>query len=196
MPERYRAVVHLMARVGLRPGEAFALTVGQFDPLRRELVVDRAVNNFVVSRTKTGEERTIPLPAVIANELVAHIARFSDPRDPDAVIFPAEQGGMINANNFRKRVFRPAADRAGVNHGVRVYDLRHTACSFALRNGIDPVTVANMSGHSVAVLLSTYAHYVEEAGRRAAEHLDGVIRAAESDGSPTGDVVSLRPERV
>jgi len=28
VPERYRTLVRLMARIGLRPGEAFTLTVG------------------------------------------------------------------------------------------------------------------------------------------------------------------------
>jgi len=85
----------------------------------------------------------------------------------------------------------PAAGRAGVDQGVRVYDLRHTACSFALRHGVDPVAVANMSGHSVAVLRNTYAHYVEEAGRRAAEHLDAVIRESQD----TAGEVELRAQK-
>jgi diacylglycerol kinase family enzyme len=42
------------------------------------------------------------------------------------------------------------------------------------------VTVATNTGHSVQVLMSTYAHEVEEALRRAAEHMDEIIAAAGS----------------
>lgn len=55
--------------------------------------------------------------------------------------------------------------------GIRVYDLRHTAASNMIVAGVDLVTVAEMTGHSVQVLVSTHAHYVEEAGRRAADTL-------------------------
>jgi integrase len=41
-PERYRALVHIMSRVGLRSGEAYALRVGKFDPLKRTLLIDTA----------------------------------------------------------------------------------------------------------------------------------------------------------
>src|SRR4051794_7644971 len=43
IPEQFRAMVQVMAYVGLRPGEAYALTVGQFDPFSRTLTVDRSL---------------------------------------------------------------------------------------------------------------------------------------------------------
>jgi len=36
--------------------------------------------------------------------------------------------------------------------------LRHNYASTLLADGVDPVAVADALGHSVAVLLSTYAH--------------------------------------
>jgi integrase len=64
-----------------------------------------------------------------------------------------------------------------VNHGVTPKDLRHTAASNLIASGADIVTVAFHTGHSVQVLMSTYAHEVEEALRRAAERTDEIIRA-------------------
>jgi hypothetical protein len=42
------------------------------------------------------------------------------------------------------------------------------------------VTVAMNTGHSVQVLMSTYAHEVEEALRRAAERMDDIITGTRS----------------
>lgn len=69
IPARFRTLVHLMARVGLRPGEAFALRIGKFDPLKHELVIDTAASGD----TKTGESRVITLPGIVVGELVAYI---------------------------------------------------------------------------------------------------------------------------
>jgi integrase len=96
IPERYRVLVHVMARVGLRPGEAYALRVGKFDPMKRTLLIDTAASGD----TKTGESRTVNLPAAVAEELVAHIEDWT----PDALIFPGPRGAMIQAGNFRNRV--------------------------------------------------------------------------------------------
>jgi integrase len=89
VPDRYAALVHLMARVGLRPGEALALEVGKFDPMRRRLTIDTSVSEF----TKTGEAREVTLPAVITEEIAGHLAKFSDPTNSAALIFrPARRG--------------------------------------------------------------------------------------------------------
>jgi integrase len=74
-------------------------------------------------------------------------------------------------HSWRRRVFKPASVRAGVNHGLRPYDLRHAALSTALSLGIDPATVANMAGHDVRTLLGTYTHSMEAAKLRAADIL-------------------------
>jgi hypothetical protein len=75
-PERYRALIELMAWAGLRPGEAYALRVGKFDPTRKTLTIDTAV----FGETKTGESRTLDgtmLPDGLIASLIAHVERFS-----------------------------------------------------------------------------------------------------------------------
>jgi len=93
------------------------------------------------------------------------------------LIFTAENGNMSDADNFRSMVFGPAAKRAGLNDGVTPMDLRHTAASNLIASGANIVTVAFNTGHSVQVLMSTYAHEIEEDLRRAAERMDEIIRA-------------------
>ena len=55
-------------------------------------------------------------------------------------------------------------------------DLRHTAISLALSEGVTPTDVAKMAGHSsVAVTLQRYAHALPEAPRRAAEAIERLV---------------------
>jgi integrase len=170
VPNRYRMLIRLMWRAGLRPGEALALTVGQVDPATNELTVDRAVSSRVLGETKTGQVRHPILAPSVAAALSAHIRQFSDWSDPDRLVFTTEDGDMIDLDNWRRRTWRPACEAAGVD--ADVYDLRHTFCSNAVHAGVDLVSVAEAAGHSVAVLASTYLHYDSEAGRRAAQKLE------------------------
>jgi integrase len=190
VPDRDKTLVHVMARVGLRPGEAFALTVGQFDPLKRTLEIDRAVSDGLVGPTKTGEHRSIVLPAAIADELVAHVARYSNDSDPQALVFPAERGSMMNAHNWRERVFRPASERAGVNHGLSPNDLRHTAVAWAISLGADVYTVQRMVGHAKpSITLDVYGYLWDSSQQQLADRMDEAIRSEKAP--EDGKVVAL-----
>jgi integrase len=98
----------MMARVGLRASEAYALRAGKFDPLKRTLLIDTAAGGD----TKTGEARTVVLPSVMAEELSAHIEAWSD-WTRDSLIFQGERGAMIDGGNFRRRVLSPPRSGRG-----------------------------------------------------------------------------------
>lgn len=162
-----------MARVGLRPGEAYALRVGKFDPLKRTLLIDTAA----AGDTRTGEARKVVLPSVEAEELTAHIERWSD-WQPGSLIFPGERGAMLNGGNFRRRMFSPAVQRTGVNHGLRVNDLRHSAVSFAVAHGANVYAVQRMVGHSKpSITLDVYGELWDDSQEQLATKLDQAIRA-------------------
>ena len=171
LPAQHRPLVHLMARVGLRPGEAYALRVGKLDPLKRTLLIDTAASGD----TKTGQARTVVLPTVIVEELVAHIGSTWD---PEALIFPGERGQMLDAGNCRSRVFKPAAVRAGLGTDLRVNDLRHSAVSFAVGHGANVYAVQRMLGHAkLSITLDVYGELSEHEQVELAERLDAAIRA-------------------
>ncbi|HXF37961.1 MAG TPA: site-specific integrase, partial [Actinomycetota bacterium] len=176
LPERYRALVELMARIGLRPGEAYALKVGKFDPLRRTLSIDESVSGF----TKTGEPRTIRLPGVVAEALSLHLAAFSDPSDPGAPMFPSPEGRMLTPGGFR-RTFQRAARRAGLGP-LTPNDLRHSAASFAIAHGANVYDVQRMLGHSrPSITLDVYGELFEEQHTRFIERLDEAIRRSRAE---------------
>jgi integrase len=184
--ERYRALVELMARVGLRPGEAFALRVGKlkaeegtfdsvtgtFGPARWILTVDTSTTGF----TKTGEGRSIVLPAVVAEMIFEHVERFTDPDDPDALVFPDANGDMIDDARFRY-VFSAWVKSAGLDGHLTPNDLRHSAASFAIAHGATVYAVQRMLGHARAsITLDTYAELWDESQEELATVLDVAIR--------------------
>jgi integrase len=179
MPDRYKALIEVMAYQGLRPGEAVSLRVGDFDPLRRELAVERAISGF----TKTGIARTLTLPPSVAELLVAHIASFSDPASRDAPMFTTESGGAI-ASKFSydawvRRHFAPAVERAGITTKISPNDLRHYAVKFAIGHGADVFAVQKMLGHAKpSITLEVYGSEWESHAERLAEQMDEPIRRA------------------
>jgi integrase len=177
--ERFRVLVEVLGRVGLRPSEAYGMTVGQVDPLQRTITIDRTLRG---PGTKTGQGRVAPIAADLMDKVVEHMATFSDPKDPTAYVFPTNDVGQpINDNNWRRREFRDAVTRAGLEPPtLAVYDLRHTACTIAVDQGIPAGVVAAMSGHGVEMLLGTYYHPRAhgEAAREAVERLAAAWNAA------------------
>lgn len=187
IPDRYKAMIRLMAHIGLRPGEAYALTAQQFDPLKRLLRVDRSITG----PTKTGEPRTIPLPAVVAGILSDHIERFSS-WDDEAFIFPSQTGGIVNPNNWRRRVFGVAVARAGLADSLSPGQLRHTAAAFAIHSGATVYEVQRMLGHTKpSITLDIYGDLWDVSGEQLAERLDTAIRETWKEAPKDAEVVRL-----
>ena len=177
LPERYRALVELMARIGLRPGEAYALRVGKFDPKTRTLDIDTSVSGF----TKTGEPRTLLLPSVIAKMLADHIEAYSDPGDPDALVFPTDAGTMIAPDNFRRRTFATAAKKAKIE-GISPNTCRHTAASFAISTGANVYDVQRMLGHArPSITMDVYGSLWKDQHERFIRRYDRAIQKAAGD---------------
>ncbi|HXF71978.1 MAG TPA: tyrosine-type recombinase/integrase [Actinomycetota bacterium] len=186
VPDRYRALVLLLGYGGLRVGEAAALTVRRLDlPRRRVQVVEAASEvegRWVLGDTKTGRGRTVALPASVAEALARHVERYTDGR-PTSLVFTMEGGGPLRQNAFRKRVFQPAARRAGIVPPPRVHDLRHSAVALAIQAGAHPKLVQELAGHSsIRVTLDRYGHLFPAAHEQLAEALDRVAREAAEGG--------------
>jgi integrase len=176
IPERYRAMVELMARMGLRPGEAYALRVGKFTPATEVPARQSAKLRIDASTggpTKTGETRTLRLPSAIAETLAAHIERFV-PSDPDAPMF-----GAIDDDNFRKRTFADAVKAARIDGNLSPNTLRHTSAAFAISTGANVYDVQKMLGHATAsVTLNVYGELFDEQHERFIDAYDEAIRRA------------------
>lgn len=121
---RYHALILLLASCGLRIGEAAALRVKRVDLMRRRLEITAAYaevgGELVLKETKTGKPRAVMLPTFLVDELRDHLARFSDPRDPEALVFTAPHGGP--PNSWKPDPKRPRISRR--SKGVKGLALR------------------------------------------------------------------------
>jgi integrase len=155
-------VVRFLAYTGLRWGEMAALHVRDADMLRRRVHIRQAVaevrGRLVWSTPKSYEQRSVPFPAFLANELGALMIG----KGREDLIFTAAEGGVLRVSHWRPRVFNKAVKQlTKTMEGFPVvtpHDLRHTAASLAISAGANVKAVQTMLGHASAVLtLDTYA---------------------------------------
>jgi integrase len=143
-----------VAATGLRPEEWQALERRDVDRRAGILTVARTVSSGeVVELGKTTRSRRqVPLSRRALAALDAIPPRLDTPR-----IFPATRGGVLNVDNFRRRVWSPAIEAAGIRRPARLYDLRSTFASDALAAGVTVFALARIMGTSVAMI---ERHYV------------------------------------
>ena len=179
---RQGEVVRFLAYTGLRWGEMAALRVGDFDMLRRRVNVSRSVtesSGLVWSTPKTWERRSVPFPAVLADELAALMVG----KDRDGLVFTDLRGGVLRNSNWRARVFRPAVEKCQAVDdtfpSITPHDLRHTAASLAVSVGANVKAVQRMLGHAKASMtLDVYTDLFDEDLDGVACKLDAAIRSA------------------
>jgi integrase len=180
--ERQGEVVRFLSYTGLRWGEMAALRVQDFDMLRRRVNISRSVTEvggLQWSTPKTHERRSVPFPAVLADELSALMVG----KDRDALVFTDQRGNVLRNSNWRARVFQPAVTKCqevdGTFPSVTPHDLRHTAASLAISAGANVKAVQRMLGHARASMtLDVYADLFDEDLDGVANRLDTAIRTA------------------
>ena len=118
----------------------------------------------------------MPLQAIA---LAAFEQQPSSPHSP--LLFPAERGGYLDLHNFRNREWKPAQRAAGIEPMRRVYDLRHTFATFALRAGISTFDLSRYMGASLTMIDRHYGHLARD-GREHAIRLLDELSAGERPG--------------
>ncbi len=93
------------------------------------------------------------------------------PRDPDwtdkELVFAEEDGSPIGPRKLQK-AFKRALGAAGLPD-IRFHDLRHTAATHMLANGVDVLTVSRRLGHTKAsTTLDIYGHAIPGLQEKAA----------------------------
>lgn len=175
---RFSAMVLLAGFGAFRFGELAGLRPSSVDShgaTTRIIVKENAVQ--VGGRVEFGtpksaaSRRSVPLPPTIAAALDMHMRVYATER----FVFPAPTGGVIHANNFRRRVWA-AALTAEHLEGLRFHDLRHSAISMWIAAGFNVKRVASWAGHaSSAFTLDRYGHLFRDDDDVAAARLDAIV---------------------
>ena len=148
---RYGALFATLAKAGLRPGEAFALTPGDIDLRSATLNVERAINLGRIKPTKTSERRTVDLSPELLRALHRHLVWLKSEAlrrgwGEPAWLVPERcesAAGQVGGGS----AFRRTLKRAGLP-AFRLYDLRHTYASLLLAAGAPITYVSAQLGHA------------------------------------------------
>jgi integrase len=89
-----------------------------------------------------------------------------------ALVFPAERGGYLDLHDFRNRECKPAQVGAGSSPLRRIYDLRHTFATFALRAGISTFDLSRLQGASLTMIDCHYGRLARDGRQHAIRLLD------------------------
>ena len=161
------------AATGLRPSEWLALELRDIDHEARVAYVRRAYRNGRIKCPKTdGSIRAVPLQAIALEALDALPGR-----NGSALVFPAPRGGYIDLHNFRYRDWKPAQRELEIDPIRRIYDLRHTFATFALRAGISTFDLSRYMGASLTMIDRHYGHLAKDGRQHAINLLDTLSTA-------------------
>jgi len=165
---RFGPLVLFAAATGLRPGEWMALEQRDIDRGERVVYVRRAWRNGRLKCPKTDASiRAVPLQAIA---LAALDQLPAAPRS--ALVFPTASGGYFDLHNFRTRHWKPAQIAVGITPLRRIYDLRHTFATFALRAGISTFELSRYMGTSLGMIDRQYGHLARDGREHTIKLLD------------------------
>jgi integrase len=164
---RYGPMIVFAAATGLRPGEWIALEHRDVDRVARVAYVRRAFTHGRVKCPKTvGSTRAVPLQAIALRAL------DRVPPARSALLFPSPSGGYLDLHNFRNGERKPAQHHAQIDPPRRIYDLRHTLATFALRAGLSTFDLPRYMGASLTMIDRHYGHLAHDGRQHAIDLLD------------------------
>jgi integrase len=179
-PASYPFVL-LLARTGLRVGEAVALHWGDLDFHGRFINVHRNWVDGRLTTPKSGKGRRVDMSLHLTETLKALLVERKKETlkkgwgEVPEWVFTNEVGNMMDPDNFRKRVWPKLLEKAGLRH-LRIHDLRHTFASLLIQQGESLVYVMEQMGHhSIRVTVDIYGHLVPGGNKAAVDRLDHAI---------------------
>lgn len=124
------------------------------------------------------------MPHFLVEILAQHLAQAQ----PSEYVFTGRDGGELRRSNFRRRHWKPALDRAGLDAELRFHDLRHTCAALLIQMGGHPKEVQARLGHaSITTTLDVYGHLMPTLGAQ----LDDALEKAHRDAAS----IEPRPQR-
>ena len=191
---RLGALFSVALAIGLRKGEALGLKWPVIDFERGTLAVRLALQrlkmpgekkgHLLLKEPKRSSKRTINLPRVCVTALLEHRAiqeqerRLAGTRWQESdYVFTTGIGTPMEPRNL-ERAYGQILAIAGLHH-VRIHDLRHTAATLLLIQGVHPRVVMELLGHSQIAVTMRYSHMVPALRKEAADQMDAALKTPE-----------------
>ena len=145
--------IETMFLLGLRVGEMAGLQAGDVDVESGEITIQRTVIDVggkveVQDATKSNRYRVLPVPHELPvwGKLVAHLKK--EGVIGQAQVFRSPTGGLIRPNNWRRRVWSRAMDKAGIENPPTPHSGRRTTASLLSAAGVPQATIQSILGHA------------------------------------------------
>ena len=203
LPDRYALLVLLGSGLGLRQGEAFALSADDIDFLGGSVHVRRQVKLFgdgtmSFAEPKGQKTRTVPLPTAVGQAVAAHMQRYPSkavtlPWDGTRVghglpkagapvttrlLLTSRESAALNRNYINARIWKPALVAAGLapTRDNGCHALRHWFATTLVSAGTPMKTVSDYLGHAdVAFTMRVYTHRTDDHDTHARKAVDDAL---------------------
>lgn len=141
-------LLQAMSLVPLRPGALADMTAGHFDA---------KLGVLTIGKDKAGADRRIKLPPATAG----FFKGLAKDKQPGAPMLTRADGKPWKKDNW-KVLIKVAVAAAKLPDATVAYSLRHSAITDLVTAGLDLLTVAQLSGTSVAMIERHYGHLIAE----------------------------------
>ncbi|PWB53160.1 MAG: hypothetical protein C3F13_10015 [Anaerolineales bacterium] len=192
--DRNVALYFLTVTTGCRMSELLALKwddlswEGQTLHIQRQLARDRQNGYYLPLKTRAAN-RTIDLGKKSIKKLREHYQRQNLERfnsqdwQENDLIFPSSIGTPLDQFNLYHQ-FKTLIERAGLPE-IRFHDLRHTAASLMINDGLPIIVISRRLGHTkVSTTMDIYGHLLPDTQRELADRIDECVMPIEVELHP------------
>lgn len=143
-PDDVGAFLKGLALLPLRPGALAALSVSD---------LDKRLKTLKIGTDKAGKDRKIMVPPATLAFLLEQAKR----KLPNAPLFSRADGKRWDKDAWKHPV-KAAAAAVGLSDAITAYAMRHSVITDLVTGGLDLMTIAQLSGTSVAMIEKHYSH--------------------------------------
>ena len=161
---KYKNVYLIQMFMGLRVGEALALSTYNIDLQNKRLNVKRTLTKDIDGHTIMGKstktyfgKRTLPIPDYLINPIMEQMAFAENQNNnEDKLLFKPDDRQYTDRENVNNELKRLLKRHFGIED-ITTHSLRHTYGTRCIESGMAPVVVQKLMGHKdITITLNTY----------------------------------------